>query len=88
MKSEKKPVLRIEKCFKFSNMKLTRRIFQKEINCSREMFVPFEKTISLQKLFLANPVQMVVSERKAKGDSERGTVADSEHGTIYRSVSV
>lgn len=57
-------------------MKPTRRIFQKEFNCSREMFVPFKKMISLQKLVLANPAQMVVSERETKGDSERGTVAD------------
>lgn len=69
-------------------MKPTRRIFQKGFNCSREMFVLFEKMISLQKLVLANPAQMVVPERKTKANSERGTVADLNHGTIYRNVSV
>lgn len=69
-------------------MKPTRRIFQKGFNCSREMFVPFEKIISLQKLVLANPVQMIVSERKNKANSERGTVADLKHGAIYSNVSV
>ena len=72
----------------FQNTKPTRRLFQKELSCSREMFVPFEKMISLQKLVLANPVQMVVYERVTKGDPGRGTVADPKHNTIYRSVPV
>lgn len=64
-------------------------MFQKEFSSSREIFVPFGKMISLQKLFLANPVQMAPFEKKnAKGDLERETVTDPKHSTIYRSVSV
>lgn len=65
-------------------MKPTRRTLRREFSSSREIFVPFGKMISLQKLFLANPVQMAPFEKKkkAKGDLERGTVTDPEHSTI------
>lgn len=72
----------------FQNIKPTRRMFQKEFSSSREIFVPFEKMISLQKLFMASPVLMALSERKAKGHLKWGTVADPKHSTIYQSVSV
>lgn len=36
------------------------------------MFVSFEKIIPLPMLVLGSPVQLVVAERKSKGDSGRG----------------
>jgi len=50
-------------------MKPTRRTLRREFSSSREIFVPFGKMISLQKLFLANPVQMAPFEKKK---SQRG----------------
>lgn len=88
MKSEKKPVLRIEKCFKFSKHETYQEDISKGIQLFKGNVCSFWKDNFPWKFFLANPVQMIVSETETKGDSERATVADPEHGAIYRSVSV